>query len=264
MNYDVIQPNSELKAYARRQLNGVWNGMAFTYFIYFLICLPQYIFSFLDSILDPDKDYFYFFQKLIYEYLPDIARSIYRPDKELLIPVISNVLAIIMLLAAGPFALGFAGFFLRRIRGEQIAVENIFDGFKRFFPGFLAWLFTTLFTILWSLLLVIPGIVKAFGYSMTFYIMYDNPNMEPLEALKKSQIMMKGYKMKLFWLEFSFIGWMFLAYLTFGIGFLWLNPYMYLSIANFYENLKRNQENNQTANPITNQNKPPIDLFQVS
>ena len=253
MNYEEIQPNGELKAYARRQLKGVWGAMAFTYFIYFLIFLPQYIFSFLNSILDSEQYHFLVLQNLLYDYMPNITQFI---------PGISNVLAVIMLLAAGPFALGFAGFFLKRIRGEQIAVENIFDGFKCFFQSFLLMFFTVLFTALWCLLLIIPGIVKAFGYSMAFYIMYDNPEIKPQEALKKSQIMMKGYKFKLFLLELSFLGWMLLAYLSFGIGFLWLNPYMYLSIANFYENLKRNQENNQTANPAINQTKPPIDLFQ--
>jgi len=255
MNYSVIQPNSELRAYARWQLKGVWNGMAFTYFIYFLIYLPQYIFSILNSIMDSDEYYFIYIQNLVYEYTPDMAQFI---------PGITNVLTIIMLLMTGPFALGFAGFFLKRIRGEQIAVENIFEGFKRFFPGFLLWFFTALFTALWCLLLIIPGIVKAFGYSMAFYIMYDNPEIKPLEALKKSQIMMKGYKLKLFWLELSFVGWLILAYLTMGVGLLWLNPYMYLSIANFYENLKRNQENNPAANQITNQATPSIDLFQAT
>jgi len=257
MNYEEIQPNSELRAYARAQLKGVWGGMVFTFFIYFLIYLPFNSFSFLDSIVNSVDNTFFYLRIYLLNFLdrnmPGFAPSI---------SPISNVLTIAMLIAAGPFALGFAGFFLKRIRGEQIAVENIFDGFTRFFPSFLVMFFTGLFTVLWSLLLIVPGIIKAFGYSMAFYIMYDNPEIKPLEALKKSQIMMKGYKMKLFLLELSFIGWIVLALLSFGLGFLWLNPYMYLSIANFYENLKRNQENGQAAPPAASQTKPPIDLFQ--
>jgi uncharacterized membrane protein len=247
MNYDEIQPNRELRAYARRQLNGVWGKMAFAFFILFLLYLPYNFFSFLDSIMDSDEFYFVFIMDLIDGYMPDIVPFI---------PLIANVLAIAVLAAVGPFALGFAGFFLKRIRGEEIMVENIFDGFKRFFSGFLVMFFYALFTVLWGLLLVIPGIIKAFGYSMAFYIMYDNPEIKPLEALKKSQIMMKGYKWKLFLLQLSFIGWMLLASLTFWVGFLWLNPYMYLSMANFYENLKRNQENKAA--------KTPVDFFQYS
>ena len=222
MNYDEIQPNSELRAYARQQLKGVWGKMAFTFFIYFLLYLPYYFFSSLDSI---DKQF---------------------PDTVPTFPLINLVLAIAVLITAGPFALGFAGYFLKRIRGEAIAVKNIFDGFERFLPGFLVMFFIALFTFLWSLLLIIPGIIKALGYSMAFYIMYDNPGIKPLEALKKSQIMMKGYKRKLFLLGLSFIGWVFLGFLTLGIGFFWLYPYMSLSISNFYENLKRNQEKQRT------------------
>jgi len=259
MNYEEIQPNSELRAYARAQLKGVWGGMVFTFFIYFLIYLPFNSFSFLDSIVNSVDNTFFYLRIYLLNFLdrnmPGFAPSI---------SPISNVLTIAMLIAAGPFALGFAGFFLKRIRGEQIAVENIFDGFTRFFPSFLVMFFTGLFTVLWSLLLIVPGIIKAFGYSMAFYIMYDNPEIKPLEALKKSQIMMKGYKMKLFLLELSFIGWIVLAFLSFGLGFLWLNPYMYLSIANFYENLKRNQEKGQAAPPAENQAKPPIDLFKAT
>jgi len=255
VNYNEIQPNSELRAYARGQLSGVWGKMVFAYFVLFLIYIPQYFFSILNSIMESDESSLIYLQNLVYDNIPVIADFT---------PGISNVLTIIMLLTTGPFALGFAGLFLKRIRGEEIATKNIFDGFKRFFPSFLVMFFTTLFTSLWSILLVIPGIVKALAYSMAFNIMYDNPEIKPLEAIKRSQIMMKGYKGKLFLLELSFIGWAFLCVLSLGIGYLWLNPYMNLSIANFYENLKRRQENNQAANQVTNQAKPPIDLFQAT
>jgi uncharacterized membrane protein len=259
MNYEEIQPNRELRAYARQQLQGVWGAMAFTFFIYTLIWIPCNIFTYLNSLLKAEED-----GLLLNPIAINILNSLdrYMPDIVPSIPPIANVLTIAMLAASGPFALGFAGFFLKRIRGEVIGIENIFDGFTRFFPSLLLMFFTCVFSALWGLLLVIPGIVKAFGYSMAFYIMYDNPEIKPLEALKKSQIMMKGYKLKLFLLALSFIGWMILASLPFGLGFLWLNPYMYLSFANFYENLKRNQEGSQAANPEANQAKPPIDLFQ--
>jgi len=259
MNYNAIQPNRELRAYARQQLKGVWGAMALTFFIYALLYIPSNVFSYLNSALMAEENGLFVNPAAIY-LVNFMDRNM--PDIVPLIPVINNVLTIAVLLAAGPFALGFAGFFLKRIRGEQISIENIFDGFKRFFTSFLLMFFTALFIFLWSMLLIIPGIVKAFGYSMAFYIMYDNPEIKPREALKKSQIMMKGYKWKLFLLYLSFIGWAILCLFTFGIGFLWLYPYIYLSIANFYENLKRHQENSQPANEVTNQTKPPIDLFQ--
>jgi uncharacterized membrane protein len=260
MNYNEIQPNGELKAYARQQLNGVWGAMAFTYFVLFLIYLPYYFISTLSSIIDSiDKYdflsiYYYSILDSIDSYIPEIIVQLF--------PVINFILSIAAAVVTGPFALGFAGYFLKRVRGQEIATINIFDGFYRFSRSFLVQLLTQLFTFLWCLLLIIPGIIKALGYSMAFNIMYDNPEIKPLEAIKRSQIMMKGYKGKLFLLELSFIGWMILAAIPFGLGFLWLYPYMNLSLANFYENLKRNQENNQTGNPAANQAKPPIDLFQ--
>jgi uncharacterized membrane protein len=94
------------------------------------------------------------------------------------------------------------------------------------------------------LLLVIPGIVAAYRYSMSFYILSDNPQLSAQEAMNESKRMMNGYKGKLFCLHFSFIGWSILCVLTIGIGFLWLVPYMQASIANFYENLKNASSSN--------------------
>jgi uncharacterized membrane protein len=76
---------------------------------------------------------------------------------------------------------------------------------------------------------------------MAFYILRDNPDIGAAEAITKSRQMMAGYKGKLFGLYLSFIGWMLLCFLSLGIGFLWLYPYISLSVANFYEDLKRNQ-----------------------
>ena len=151
-------------------------------------------------------------------------------------------MALAVFIVSGAFYLGFSGMFLKRMRGEEVFVENIFDGFKRFLPSLLLMFFYTLFIVLWSLLLIIPGIIKSLGYSMAFFIMNDNPEIKPLEAIKRSQIMMRGYKGKLFMLCLSFIGWGLLGLLTLGIGYLWLTPYIGLSISNFYENLKQNQE----------------------
>jgi len=170
MNYEEIQPNRELRACARGQLKGVWGAMAFTYFVYFLLFIPYYIFSILDSIINSINKY-----DFLSDYLYMFMYSIDMPDIASLITVISFILSLAVIFAAGPFALGFAGYFLKRVRGEEIATKNIFDGFKRFFLSFGLWFFTGLFTGLWSLLLIIPGIIKIYAYSMAYYIMYDNP-----------------------------------------------------------------------------------------
>jgi uncharacterized membrane protein len=209
--------NEDLRATARQQLQGVWGKMALAYFVYFLIYTPYLISSGIDA----------------YDNL-DLGESSNSP--------ITTILSLVIAITSGAFALGFVGFFLKRVRGQEIAIKNIFDGFNRFGSAFLLSLFTGLFVMLWTLLLIVPGIIKAFGYSMGFYILHDNPGMSTFEALKKSQIMMKGHKADLFFLELSFIGWILLGLLTLGIGWLWVYPYMSLSIANFYENLKKEQE----------------------
>ena len=102
-------------------------------------------------------------------------------------------------------------------------------------------LLVALFVFLWSLLLVIPGIVKAYSYAMTPYILHDNPEMGVSDSLRRSQQMMKGFKTKLFLLDLSFIGWLLLGFITFGIGLLWVCPYMATARAKFYEELKARQ-----------------------
>ena len=117
-------------------------------------------------------------------------------------------------------------------------VENIFEGFQNFKSAVGAYLLMLLFIFLWMLLLIIPGIIAAFSYSMTFYILADDPSISPMDAIDKSKAMMKGKKWKYFLLNLRFLGWALLCLLTFGIGFLWLIPYIQVSIAKFYDDIK--------------------------
>jgi uncharacterized membrane protein len=97
----------------------------------------------------------------------------------------------------------------------------------------------SLLIFLWSLLFVIPGIVKSYSYALVYYIKAENPEMDWRQCLSGSEIMMKGNKWRLFKLHFSFIGWMFLSLFTLGIGSLWVNAYMQVSTAVLYEEIKR-------------------------
>ena len=115
----------------------------------------------------------------------------------------------------------------------------LFAPFKQYARTVGAVLLVFVYTLLWTLLLVIPGIIKAYSYSMTFYILRENPEMTAGDAITASQKMMDGHKMDLFLLSLSFIGWAILASITFGIGYLWLIPYIYTAYAAFYETLKK-------------------------
>ena len=103
-------------------------------------------------------------------------------------------------------------------------------------------LLMTLFVMLWSLLLIVPGVIMAIAYSMTPYILVDEPQLSVMDALRKSEQMMRGRKMEFFLLELSFIGWFLLSCITFGVGLLWLEPYMTGTIAAYYEDLKKEFE----------------------
>ncbi len=153
-----------------------------------------------------------------------------------------------LLVLSGPLALGFAILGLRVIRGgAYVKVENLFDGFKNFGKAFLLHLINSIFIALWTLLLIVPGIIKTLSYSMSAYILADNPDMDPNEARKQSMAMMKGHKWRLFCLHFSFIGWLLLCILTFGILTFWIMPYEQSAVAAFYQDLLAR---NGAANPV--------------
>ena len=244
MDYSTIQSNKILRQYAREQLQGVWGKMAFAFFILFLIYLPHTIISNLGSLLETQISFLQDLSYFVASALAELYTSIPGFPS---IAIISLILTIAVFTVSGPFDLGLAGYFLKRVRGEEIFTKNIFDGFKQFPRSFLLMLLICIFIFLWTLLLIIPGVIKSFSYSMAFYIMYDNPEIKASEALEKSKIMMNGYKWKLLLLSLSFIGWGILSLLTLGIGFFWLRPYVGLTIANFYENLKINQGAQETV-----------------
>ena len=143
-----------------------------------------------------------------------------------------------MVVVSGPFSLGMATFFLNLSRGTSREVELIFRGFSQLGVAFAAYWLMFIFVFLWALLLVVPGIIKAFSYSMTYMIIADNEGISAMDAIRKSQEMMNGNKAKLFSLFCRFIGWGILCLFTLGIGFLWLMPYMAVSVAKFYDDIK--------------------------
>lgn len=214
-----IAPNSELRRAARQQLKGNWGGPILVFFLYTAIITAVSI-----------------------------------------IPI-AGVIALI--LCTGAFTLGINIYFLKFVRAQQPKIEDMFLGFKLFGKSLGLVLLMSLIVTLWLLLGIIPGmlvminvnevigavlyillsipaIVVSFGYSQYIYILADNPDMKVTDILRTSKVMMNGYKMKYFLLGLSFIGWALLGILTFGIGYLWLMPYIHTSLTNFYEDVKNN------------------------
>ena len=149
---------------------------------------------------------------------------------------------LIGLIIGGPFVLGYVLFTIRISRGQPAISSMVFDGFKNFAVALGAYLLMCIFIFLWCLLLIVPGIIAAMAYAMTLFILADNPNIGSLEAIRASKKMMMGYKMKYFCLNWRFFWWMLLCLLTLGIGFFWLMPYMYVTFAKFYDDIKPKPE----------------------
>jgi uncharacterized membrane protein len=155
--------------------------------------------------------------------------------------VISATSAIVIgLLLIGIVEIGHGKYYLERSRGtikyDQIMVAT--DGVKGDVGSHvILGLLINVFIALWSLLFVIPGIVKSYSYAMAYYIKIDHPEYTPTQAIDESRRIMNGNKMKLFMLDLSFIGWMIVGSLCFGIGTLWVTAYMRAAHAEFYRDI---------------------------
>lgn len=212
--------NSELRAQAREQLDGKWGTFVLMTFLMCVIQVLMQIPSYIGSLLE-----------------------VLSPENAMASLSFSNISNILSLLAL-PLGWGLTVSLLRNHREESVDLENLFDGFRggRYTRVFCALFLVNLFTFLWTLLLIIPGIMKAFSYALTPYILLDEPELTAKQAISRSCEIMQGRRWKLFCLYFSFIGWGILCLLTFGIGFLWLVPYMNASVAAFYEDARAEYE----------------------
>ncbi len=158
---------------------------------------------------------------------------------------IDHVGGLFFIAVEGPFRVGLALIFLRIVRGgEAPGINLLFKGFQQVVTAICAYLLKFLFISLWSLLLIVPGILAAFSYTMTYYVIADHPGIGPLEAIARSKAMMYGRRLKLMDLYCRFLGWFLLALLTCGIGFIFLIPYFRAAHGAFYEDIRN-------APPIT-------------
>ncbi|MCB5224723.1 MAG: DUF975 family protein [Candidatus Cloacimonadaceae bacterium] len=145
---------------------------------------------------------------------------------------------VVTLVLTGPLNLGLAGIFLGLHRRQGFQLEDLFAGFKDFGRALGTQLLIAIYVFLWMLLLIVPGIIAAISYSMTFFILKENPGMEAQEAMRESKVMMNGHKTEYFMLIMSFIGWGILSLFTLGIGFLFLSSYVNMSKVIFYQRIK--------------------------
>lgn len=161
------------------------------------------------------------------------------------------------------FVFGYNDIILQMTRGNKVEFLKFFSGCKRALKGFRMFISVWFITLLYSILLVIPGIIAMIKYSMTFFIWVDNPNICVSEAINQSVDMTEGHKLEIFKLFLSFIGWFLLIFALFlgvdyinrkyttnriwivknfgeiilSIGFLYLEAYINVSIGVLYNKL---------------------------
>ena len=156
---------------------------------------------------------------------------------DLICPGFSLVVAFLM----QPMAWGWSMTFLECHRGDTdpFNIKNLFVGYKDFSRIFTTIFLQGLYTILWTLLLIVPGIIKGLSYALTPYILKDNPELKNNGAIELSMAMMQGYKLELFILQLKYFGMCLLCILTLGIAYFWIGPFYSAAMVNFYEEVKK-------------------------
>ncbi len=152
----------------------------------------------------------------------------------------SSTTSVLGTLLVLPIGYGLLFGFLGQGRGREMQVGDLFGHFN--LRVYSTLILKGIYTFLWFLLLIIPGIVKSYSYAMTEFLMMDNPELKNNEAIEKSMEMMQGNKWRLFLLDLTFIGWFILGIFTFCIGWLWVYAYLYQTRVMFYETLKAEAE----------------------
>lgn len=160
----------------------------------------------------------------------------------LLSATVVGTLATLVLM--GPLSYGSIVIFRRVVQNkdEKANLNHLFDGFKdRFSESLVTSLLETLFIILWTLLLIVPGIIKSYSYAADMYLVHEK-GIEGKEAITKSRELMRGNKWKLFCLDLSFIGWYFVGILCFGVGVLWVEAYRNVARTEFFEDILKQEK----------------------
>lgn len=141
-------------------------------------------------------------------------------------------------LLTGPLNVGLSIAFLKLIRRQgKMEISTAFEGLNDFGSNLMVGLMTTVYVSLWTLLFIVPGIIKSYSYALVYYIKADHPEYGWRECLDESERLMRGNRLRLFKLQLGFIGWIIVGSLCCGIGTLWVNPYIQASVAVFYDEL---------------------------
>lgn len=155
-------------------------------------------------------------------------------------PFIGYSLSFVSLFVLLPLAAGYSNSMRVLLEtGDNRLANNSFSlGFGNWLHVVWGMILSTIYIFLWTLLLIIPGLIKSYSYALTPYILVEHPEMSANEAIEESMRLMDGHKFDLFYLQLSFIGWAILSILSLGLGFFWLIPYQMTAQAAFYRDIK--------------------------
>ena len=186
----------------------------------------------------------------------------------IIISIIPKIGNFITLIVGGPFAFGVAAFFLRLARDQESDINLIFSGFRnKFSQSLSAYLMVLVYVFPWTLLCVLPGtisyvlhveywgyiafagipfiipaIIVSLNYSQVYYILSDNDTLPTMDLLRKSKAMMFGHRLKYIGIGLLFGLFIILSAATLFIGLIWLLPWMQLTLAFFYEDIREKEE----------------------
>ena len=150
-----------------------------------------------------------------------------------------GALGLVELVLGGVIQLGYANYLLKQHDRQEASISDLFSEFERFGQGFAQKFLRGLYSFLWGLLFIIPGVIAELSYAMTPFLMAEHPEMTASEAIAASKDLMDGHKWELFVLHLTFIGWDIVAAFTMNIGHLLLNPYKNAAEAAFYREISR-------------------------
>ena len=172
-------------------------------------------------------------------FIPDIeySQEIFHLGENFRFTWKTGIFSALAFILGGTLELGYCQFLLKQYDKQNPEFNDLFSQFHRFGTGFAQQFLRGLYVFLWALLLVVPGIVAAYRYAMTPFILADHPEMTASEAIERSKYLMEGHKGELFVLHLTFAGWQILASICFNLGFLFVNPYQSAARAAFYRNL---------------------------
>ena len=220
-----MSPRSVLKQRAKESIKLSKPNAALVYFVYVVVvALLQYLASLISGT------------GRITEALIDSANGgavsatmSYHPN------AFGAILAVAIGVMIAILAVGFTSYSLSISRGAKAGFVNLLDGFNVFLRALWLEILIGIFVFLWSLLLIVPGIIAAYRYSQACYIMLDNPDMSALECITASKNLMRGHKWEKFVLDLSFILWRLLCIIP--IAMFWVDPYYSVTCANYYNEL---------------------------